>query len=109
MLYKLLEKFMRTRLNEISQQIADIKVALAEIRDMRPGNLNQQFRKPKDKKGGYYQLNYTHKNKTRTEYVRQGMIETIRSEISEYQKFRALCDKWIELSIEASKRRVKES
>jgi len=100
---------MQKRLNEINEQIAQIKIAMAEIGDMRPGNLNQQFRRPKEKRGGYYQLNYTHKNKTKTEYVRQGLIETIRSEIHEYQNFKALCDRWIELSIEASKIRIKKA
>jgi hypothetical protein len=100
---------MTRRLNEIEEKIRIIKGELMLIEHMRPGNLNQQFRKPKEKIGGYYQLNYTHKNKTKTEYVRQGMIDTIQSELNEYKKFRELSDEWIELSIEASKLRIKES
>lgn len=100
---------MPRNLKDIEREILEIKRAFAEIGAMRPGNLNQQFRKPKEKLGGYYQLNYTHKNKTKTEYVRQGMVETIRSELGEYQKFRDLSNRLIELSIEASKMRIKEA
>jgi hypothetical protein len=98
---------MPNSLKDIQDEIDSIKQKLTEIGNMRPGNLNRQFRKPKEKQGAYYQLNYTHKNKTRTDYVRVGMVDIIASELDEYKKFRGLTERWVELSIQASKMSIK--
>jgi len=37
---------------------------------MRPGSLTKQRRNAKEKKWGFYQLSYTYKMKSKTEYVR---------------------------------------
>jgi hypothetical protein len=91
----------------ITSQIEDVKHQLMQIRDMRPGNLNQQFRKPKEKLGEYYQLNYTFRGKTRTEHVKKENIEIVRGELDEYQKAKDLFLDWMELSIKLSKLRIK--
>ena len=98
---------MEIKIEKIAKQIAKIKQELLEIGNMRPGNLNLQFKNPKEKTGGFYQLNYTHRSKTKTEYVRLGNTEKIKSELEEYQKFKELCDQWVALSIESSKIRSK--
>jgi hypothetical protein len=76
---------------------------------MRPGSVNEQFKDPKEKTGSYHQLNYTHKMKTKTEYVRKSLVAEIEGETQEYRRFKALMDEWISLSIEASKLRIKNS
>jgi len=98
---------MQNNLGKIQEEIEDVKRQLLRVGDMRPGNLNQQFRKPKEKSGEYFQLNYTFKGRSRTEHVRKENTDIIRSEINEYQKSKDLYLRWVELSIQASKLRFK--
>ena len=95
-------------IEKIEKEILAIKANLQNIGPMRPGSINEQFKDPKAKSGSYYQLNYTHKMKTRTEYIRKNNLETLKSEIGEYQRFRELIDDWVTLSIQVSKLRIKE-
>lgn len=95
-------------LSEIEEKIRRIKKDLQEIGNMRPGSINEQFKDPKSKSGPYYQLNYTHKMKTRTEYIRKKNLGILRREVEEYQRFRILIDEWIALGIQASKIRIKK-
>jgi hypothetical protein len=74
---------------------------------MRPGSISEQFKDPKGKKGSYYQLNYTHKMKTHTDYIRKANLAMTREEVSEYQRFKELTEDWISLSIELSKLKLK--
>ena len=94
-------------LSQIEKKIEKIKQQLVTIQQMRPGSLTRQYRNPKDKTGAYYQLSYTHKMKSRTEYVRAEFVEMIEEQISEYKRFRELVDQWVELSIEHSKMQMK--
>ena len=94
-------------LSQIEKKIEKIKQQLVTIQQMRPGSLTRQYRNPKDKTGAYYQLSYTHKMKSRTEYVRSEFVDPIKEQISEYKRFRELVDQWVELSIEHSKMQMK--
>lgn len=93
----------KKRLQQIQNEIKRIKRELQEIGDMRPGSLTQQYRIPKEKIGPYYQISYTHKMKSHTEYIRPMFIEEIREQIGAYKRFKKLVGKWIELGIEQSK------
>lgn len=93
-------------IEEIEKEIQAIKVDLQNIGPMRPGSINEQFKDPKAKSGSYYQLNDTHKMKTRTEYIRKSNLETLKREVAEDQRFRGLIDDWVALSIQASKLRI---
>ncbi len=88
---------------QIEKKIEKIKQELQTIQQMRPGSLTRQYHNPKDKTGAYYQLSYTHKMKSRTEYVRSEFVPRIREEISEYKRFRVLVNQWVELAIKLSK------
>ena len=68
---------------EPDKQIQAIKEELMAIGPMRPGTLTQQYRDPGQHAGAYYQLSYTHKMKSRTEYVRAGHVERLRGEIEQ--------------------------
>jgi len=57
---------------------------------MRPGSLTRQYHNPKDKTGAYYQLSYTHKMKSHTEYVRREYVAEIRKQIFHYKRFKKL-------------------
>jgi len=93
----------RTPLVQIEKTIEKIKQELQTIQQMRPGSLTRQYHNPKDKTGAYYQLSYTHKMKSRTEYIRSEFVPGIRKEISEYKRFRVLVNQWVELEIKRSK------
>lgn len=62
-----------------------------------------QYRNAEDKKWGFYQLSYTHKMKSRTNYVRARHVAELKDQIRTYRKFKKLIEKWIDLSIERSK------
>ena len=88
------------KLKQIETQIQKIKDELCEIGEMRPGSLTLQYKVPKEKKGPYYQLSYTHKMRSRTQYVRVELVEEIRQQIQVYKRFKELIEEWIDLAIE---------
>jgi len=90
-------------LKNIEKRIAAIRSQLARIGDMRPGTITVQYRNPTDRKKPFYQLSYTHKGKSHSEYVRPENLETVRKETHAYKRFKALSDQVIELSIKASR------
>lgn len=94
------------RLLQIEKQIAKIKRELMEIGEMRPGSLTRQYKNPKEKTGGFYQISYTYKNKSKTEYVKAQYVEDLKQQITSYRKFRKLVEQWIDLAIEYSKLKI---
>lgn len=90
-------------IDKILGRINKIKTELFEIVEMRPGALTEQFHKRGDKQWPYWQLSYTHKNKSRTEYIRDGFVKQIKKETKEYGRFKNLINEWIDLSITLSK------
>jgi len=51
----------------------------------------------------FYQISYTQKNKSKTEYVRPYNIKVLKQQIRAYKKWKMLVERWIELSIIYSK------
>jgi len=90
------------RIRQIERRIGRIKEALQEIGPMRPGSLTRQYRDPKERKGGYWQISFTRQMKSRTEYVRREWVAETRRQISTYKRFKRLVDQWLSLSIERS-------
>lgn len=95
-----------SRLKKIELQIDKIKEELQQIGEMRPGSLTKQYRNPKDKKWGFYQLSYTYKMKSKTEYVRPQHVAILKTQVKTYKKFRTLVEKWVDLAIEHSKLKI---
>ena len=91
------------RIQQIEQRIDRIKRALVEIGPMRPGSLTRQYKDPQHHTGAYWQISYTRRMKSRTEYVRQEWVKEIRSETVMHTRFKRLVDQWIDLSIEHSR------
>jgi len=94
------------KLCRLERRIEKIKQELQTIQQMRPGSLTRQYRNPQDKIGPYYQLSYTHKMKSHTEYVRKEFVAEVRKQISQYKRFKKLVQQWVELGIEHSKVQV---
>lgn len=91
------------RIRQIEQRIERIKEALGQIGPMRPGSLTRQYKDRKNKTGAYWQISYTRRMKSRTEYVREEWLEEIRRQIATHKRFKRLVDLWIDLEIERSR------
>ena len=94
---------MSTTLSTLERQIARIQRDLAELGPMRPGALGRQYQEPREKRGGYWQISYTHRMRSRSEYVRPEHLPAVRAELANFRKFRRLTERWIELSLEVSR------
>lgn len=95
------------RIKQIEEQIQKIKQELTEIGEMRPGSLTRQYRDPKEKIGPYYQISYTLKMKSHTEYVRPSFVKDVKSQIASYKHFKKLMEKWVQLAIIHSQLKMK--
>ena len=93
----------RKRIQQIEQRIDRIKEALLGIGPMRPGSLTRQYKDPQNQTGAYWQISYTRRMKSRTEYVRQQYVKELRHRIATHKRFKRLVDQWIDLSIEHSR------
>ena len=76
---------------------------MLKITEMRPGTLTEQYYKRGANRWPYSQLSYTHKGKSKTDYIRDESVKQIRKETQEYSRFKELIEEWIELSITLSK------
>ena len=94
-------------IEEMEAEIEGIKRALQGVGPLRPGNLTQQYRNPKEKKTPYWQLSYTYQMKSHTQYVRKESEEQVREEVENYRKFKELTDRWVALGIEISKMKMR--
>ena len=91
------------RIQQIERRIDRIKRALREIGSMRPGSLTRQYKDPLHQAGAYWQISYTPRMKSRTEYVRREWVKDIRRQTATHKRFKRLVDQWIDLSIEHSR------
>jgi len=98
-------------------RIERIKKSLAELGDMRPGSISEQYNvcgnptcsckdavNPK-KHGPYYQLSYTHRGKHTTEHVKREMVSEMRKQLKNYRRFKDLTEEWVDLSVTLAKLR----
>jgi hypothetical protein len=91
------------RIQRIEQRIDRIKRTLLEIGPMRPGSLTRQYKDPQHHAGAYWQISYTRRMKSRTDYVRREWVKELRRQIVIHKRFKCLVDQWIDLSIEHSR------
>jgi len=94
-------------LHRIEDKIKTIKSQLKDVGDMRPGSLTKQYRNPKERTGAFFQISYTHKMKSKTEYVRPEFVKEVRQQIRNYKEFKRLIEKWIQLGIQYSQLSMK--
>jgi hypothetical protein len=92
--------------SQIETRIAAIKRELQKIGEMRPGSLTCQYKDPKTKSGGSYQISYTHHMKSRTEYVRPQYVKMLEKQIANHARFKKLVQEWVGLAIEHSKMKI---
>ncbi|MGH9428110.1 MAG: DUF6788 family protein [Terriglobia bacterium] len=105
----------------IEAQIEKLKTELLKIGEMRPGSLSRQYsacQKPgckcvdpvkPQKHGPFYQLSYSHRGKSTTQFVRPQFVPVVRQQLAAYKKFKALTQKWVALALELSKLKMEEA
>jgi len=98
---------MSTQLERTEERIRKIKQELLALGPMRPGSITRQYRLPKEKKRPFYQLSYTHRMRSRSEYVRPENLAALRRETANFKRFKKLVARWVELALAASQLRAK--
>lgn len=95
------------KLQKLEDKILKLKQSVAELGDLRPGSVSQQIAGgPNRKPRKYWQISYTYKMRSRTDYLRDDLVESIKKETLEYKKFKKIIDEIIELSIQISKEKI---
>ena len=94
-------------LSAIENRIQMIKQELVELGKMRPGSLSQQSHDP-HKRRTYWQLSYTYKMRSRTEYIRDQFLKDTKMQVKNYKRFKALIDEWVALSIEHARLKISQ-
>jgi hypothetical protein len=103
----------------IENRIQKIKQQIAELGDIRPGALSQQYNvcgnptcrckaTPPVKHGPYYQISFTWKGKSRSQFVRDDDADEASRQLENYHQLRQLVDEWITLAVELSQLRMLE-
>lgn len=98
---------MSTRLEQTEKRIERIKKELLAMGPMRPGSITRQYRLPQQKKRPFYQISYTHRMRSHTEYVRDENLRTLKRETATFKRFKKLIDQWVDLALKASRLRAK--
>ena len=100
---------------KLRDQISRVKKDLAALGEMRPGALGEQYNvcgnpncRCKDKKnpqkhGPYFQLSYTWKGRSKTEFVKPDDVIAVKEQLANYKLFKALTAKWVDLSLQLAK------
>jgi hypothetical protein len=70
---------------------------------LRPDSLTRPYKDPQHNTGAYWQISYTRRMKSRTEYVRKEHVKEVRRQTVTHKRFKRLVDQWIDLSIEHSR------
>jgi hypothetical protein len=91
---------------KLESKIQTVKAKLMALGEMRPGVLTMQYKKPKEKEGGFYQLSYTHRMKSKTEYVRPQFVKETKKLIGNFKKFKQLTQEWVDLSLELAQLKI---
>jgi hypothetical protein len=101
----------------IASRIQKIKQQIAALGDIRPGALSQQYNvcgnptcrckaTPPVKHGPYYQISFTWKGRSRSQFVRDDDAEEAIRQLENYRQLRELVDEWVTLAVELSQLRM---
>lgn len=105
----------------IEARIEKVKAGLLKIGEMRPGSLSKQYsacQKPgckcvdpvkPQKHGPFYQISYSHRGKSTTQFVRPQFVPEVRKQLAAYKQFKGLTEKWVALALELSKLKMEQA
>ena len=95
------------KIQKLEEKILKLKQSVASLRSLRPGSVTQQIAGgPNRKPRKYWQISYTYKMRSRTDYLRDDLVDAVKNETLEYKKFKKIIDEIIELSIQLSKEKI---
>lgn len=104
----------------MQKRVEQIKAALRQVGEMRPGSLNQQWtvcgrsgcrcqdREHPQKHGPYYQLSYVHKGKSTTQFIQKQLAPMVRCQLKNFKTFKKLTAQWVDLSLAIAKQKLAE-
>ena len=88
------------------KQLSEANTSLLQLGSMRPGTLSQQFKRPGQKNGPYWQLSYTFRQRRYGRYIRPDETDQLNEMIANFKRFKSLVDLCIELSIQIADRKL---
>ena len=95
------------KIQKLEDKILKLKQSVANMGNLRPGSVSQQIAGgPNRKPRKYWQISYTYRMRSRTDYLRDDLVESIKNETLEYRKFKKIIERIIELSIQLSKEKI---
>jgi hypothetical protein len=105
---------MSSRQRTLEARIEKIKERIVELGELRPGSLSRQYNvcgtpgcrckaDPPQKHGPYYQLSFTRRGKSSSQFVRREDLLRIKRQLRNYERLRKLIDEWIDTSIELAR------
>jgi len=100
---------MSTQLQQVEKQIEAIQHAVLALGPMRPGSITRQYRQPKGRRRPFYQISYTYRVRSRSEYVKKENLGTLRRETANFKQFKKLIGRWIGRALKASQMRVRDA
>jgi len=102
----------------MQKRVEQIKLALRQVGEMRPGSLNKQRtvcgrpgcccqnREHPKKHGPYYQLSYVHKGKSTTQFIQKQLVPMVKGQLKNFKTFKALTAEWVDLSLAIAKQKL---
>ena len=111
---------MNRSLRSLEARIKKIKQEIAALGELRPGTLSQQYNvcgkpdcrckaTPPKKHGPYYQVSFTWRGRSRSEFVRQENLPDVKTQLRNYRRLRGLVERWVALGMELSRLRLEEN
>ena len=103
------------RVQQIEQQIAQIKRKLVALGPLHPGSLSRQYNvcgKPgcrckhphsPRRHGPYYKVSYVFRGRFSSRFVPRQEVKVVRAELANYKRLRKLTEAWVELSLRLTK------
>ncbi len=111
---------MRIPRSSLEARIAKIKQEITSLgADLQPGIVTQQYNvcgkaacrckaDPPQRHGPYYQLSFTRKGKSTTQFVKPRDLLLVRQQVRNYRRLRRLMDRWIALGMQLARLRLRQ-
>jgi Family of unknown function (DUF6788) len=104
-------RVMKDKIVAIERKITKVKQKLADLGDLRPGSLSEQYntcgtagcrckQDPAKRHGPYHQLSFNRKGRSSTRFVQKTSVAVVKRQLKNYARLRELVDEWIDLSTE---------
>jgi len=107
------QRSLQAKIGKIKEEIMALGL------ELQPGVLTQQYNvcgspgcrckaNPPQKHGPYYQLSFTRKGKSRTQFVRRHELNLVQEQVRNYQRLKKLTDRWVALGMALSRLRLRQ-